>query len=103
MKELMLRVNALIKRRGTNESQNNDVIIVDDIVLNKKQKTVHRNGQEVNLTFREYEILMMLMEHNGEVISKKKMLEKIWKTSFDGNTNTIEVYKIGRASCRERG
>jgi len=35
---------------------------------------------------------MMLMEHNGEVISKKKMLEKIWKTSFDGNTNTIEVY-----------
>jgi len=92
MKELMLRVNALIKRRGANESLNNDVIIVDDIVLNKKQKTVHRNGQVVNLTFREYEILMMLMEHNGEVISKKKMLEKIWKTSFDGNTNTIEVY-----------
>lgn len=92
MKELMLRVNALIKRRGTNESHNDDVIIVDDIVLNKKQKTVHRNGQEVNLTYREYEILMMLMEHRGEVVSKRKMLEKIWKTSFDGNTNTIEVY-----------
>lgn len=92
MKELMLRVNALIKRRGANESLNNDVIIVDDIVLNKKQKTVHRNGQVVNLTFREYEILMMLMEHSGEVVSKRKMLEKIWKTSFDGNTNTIEVY-----------
>lgn len=92
MKELMLRVNALIKRRGANESHNDDVIIVDDIVLNKKQKTVHRNGQVVNLTFREYEILMMLMEHSGEVVSKRKMLEKIWKTSFDGNTNTIEVY-----------
>ena len=94
MKELLLRVNSLIKSRRlkNNANQGNESIIVGDIVLNKKQKKVFRDRQEVNLTYREYEILLMLMDHKGDVVSKKKMLEEIWKTSFDGNTNTIEVY-----------
>ncbi|HLV42299.1 MAG TPA: response regulator transcription factor [Brumimicrobium sp.] len=94
MKELMLRVNSLIKRRSLKQDNNleNDVLIFDDIVLNKKQKKVFRNREEVNLTFREYEILLMLMDHKGEVVSKKRMLEEIWKTTYDGNTNAVEVY-----------
>lgn len=94
MKELILRVNSLIKRRALKEElgRDNDVLISGDIVLNKKQKKVFRNREEINLTFREYEIILMLMENKGEVVSKKKMLEDIWKTTYDGNTNTIEVY-----------
>lgn len=94
MKELLLRVNALTKRGSLdhNRNQETDVLVIDDIVLNKKQKKVFRNRQELNLTYREYQIILMLMENKGEVISKKKMLREIWNTSYDGNSNTIEVY-----------
>src|SRR5690554_5230362 len=55
MKELILRVQSLIKRRGNQESGNgsSDNLFVDDIILNKKNKTVTRNGEAINLTHRE--------------------------------------------------
>lgn len=93
MKELLLRVNSLIKRGGKNAmNEQSDTLIVDDITLNSKQMKVFRNNKEITLTQREYQIILMLMEKKGEVVSKKEMLDKIWNTSFDGNTNAIEVY-----------
>ena len=93
MKELILRVNSLIKRGGKNSvNEQNETLFVDDISLNKNQMKVFRNNKEINLTQREYQIILMLMEKKGEVVSKKEMLDKIWNTSFDGNTNAIEVY-----------
>lgn len=93
MKELLLRVNALIKRNtGKEDSSEEEVLMYDDIVLNKKQKKVYRNQQEINLTFREYQIILMLLEVKGEVVSKKEMLQEIWNTFADTQSNTIEVY-----------
>lgn len=93
MKELILRVNSLIKRGGNNSStEQGDTLFAHDISLNKKQMKVFRANQEIKLTQREYQIILMLMEKKGEVVSKKEMLDKIWNTSFDGNTNAIEVY-----------
>lgn len=94
MKELLLRVNALTKRKNliNSPNQEDEVLVIDDIVLNKKQKKVFRDRKELNLTFREYQIILMLMEQKGEVVSKKKMLQEIWNTTYDGNSNTIEVY-----------
>lgn len=93
MKELILRVNSLIKRGGNNSStEQGDTLFAYDISLNKKQMKVFRANQEIKLTQREYQIILMLMEKKGEVVSKKEMLDKIWNTSFDGNTNAIEVY-----------
>ncbi|WP_107037668.1 response regulator transcription factor [Brumimicrobium mesophilum] len=93
MKELILRVDSLI-RRGGNSNQNiqNETLFADDIVLHRKPMKVLRNNQEVILTQREYQILLLLMEKKEEIVSKKEMLEKIWNTNYDINTNTIEVY-----------
>lgn len=93
MKELILRINALLKRgKSSTAKDQNHLLIVDDIVLNKKKKSVHRNTQEIQLTQREYQILELLMDFNGEVVSKQKLLTKIWNTSQHANTNAIEVY-----------
>lgn len=94
MKELVLKVNVLIKRNALKSSQPavDNILKYDDITLNKSQKKVFRNQQEIELTFREYQIIEMLMEQKGEVLSKKKMLQEIWNTSADSNSNTIEVY-----------
>jgi len=93
MQELILRINSLINRVGKNVSNDqSDTLLVSDIILNKKQMKVFRDSKEINLTQREYQIILLLMQRKGEVVSKKEMLQEIWNTSFVGNTNTIEVY-----------
>lgn len=94
MRELILRVNSLIKRNKQNNSTSSEstILISDDITLNNTQKKVFRKGKEINLTPREYQILRKLMERKGEIVSKADLINEIWGSSFGANTNTIEVY-----------
>jgi two-component system, OmpR family, response regulator len=94
MRELILRVNSLIKRHKQSNSKTveNSILVADDITLNDAQKKVFRQGKEISLTPREYQILRRLMERNGEIVSKVDLIKEIWGSSFDANTNTIEVY-----------
>lgn len=94
MRELILRVQALSKRaqRNSSAASGNSLLIADDITLNENQKKVLRQGEEISLTPREYQILLMLMKKSGEIVSKKELVQEIWGRSFDANTNTVEVY-----------
>ncbi|MCB0455223.1 MAG: response regulator transcription factor [Aequorivita sp.] len=94
MRELTLRIHSLIKRNKQNYSADTSksILIADDITLNDTQKKVFRQGKEISLTPREYQILRRLMERNGEIVSKADLIKEIWGSSFDANTNTIEVY-----------
>lgn len=93
MRELVMRINSLIKRsKSFSESGTESVIVVDDISIHTKQKKVMRQGQEIELTPREYQILLALAERKGEVVSKSDLIKEIWGSSFSTNTNTIEVY-----------
>lgn len=93
MRELIIRIQSLIKRNQKTASQSSNPFLVSgDITLNTTQKKVLRQGQEIALTPREYQILLKLMEHSGEIVSKAELIENIWGGSFEANTNTIEVY-----------
>jgi len=93
MRELILRIRSLLKRSDSaGAGQNHPVLSVGDIVLDKAQKKVSRQGSEIKLTPREYQILLKLMENNGEIVSKADLIKSIWGSSFAANTNTIEVY-----------
>lgn len=94
MRELTLRVHSLIKRNKQNYSADTSksILIADDITLNDIQKKVLRQGKEISLTPREYQILLRLMEKKGEIVSKPDLIKEIWGSSFNANTNTIEVY-----------
>ena len=94
MRELILRVNSLTKRSRNSNSgtKKNEPITAYDITIHPNQKQVFRQGKEVALTPREYQILLKLAENNGEVISKSDLIKEIWGSSFDSNTNIIEVY-----------
>jgi two-component system, OmpR family, response regulator len=94
MRELTLRVHSLIKRNKQSNSgdTSKSVLIADDITLNDAQKKVFRQGNEISLTPREYQILLKLMENKGEIVSKSDLVKEIWGSSFNANTNTIEVY-----------
>lgn len=92
MKELLMRVNSLIKRSQTKSENNSELIIASDIVINTAQKNVKRQNKEIQLTPREYQILVELCRNQGEIVSKNDLIKEIWGTSLDVNTNTIEVF-----------
>ena len=68
------------------------MIIAGDLQLNTTLKEVSRQGINIALTPREYQILLKLLESKGEIVSKQTLIQQIWGRSFDANTNTIEVY-----------
>jgi len=94
MRELIMRVNSLIKRSRLPRSLDNEdtEIVAGDLVLQPHIKKVIRQGIDISLTPREYQILLKLLEAKGELVSKRKLIQEIWGKSFDANTNTIEVY-----------
>ncbi len=99
MRELLLRVQSLLKRNlsgggvsGDGPQARKNILFVDDVQIHTGKKKVERQGQEVALTPREYQILLKLCETPGELVSKNELIREIWGTSLDVNTNTIEVY-----------
>ena len=94
MRELILRVKALINRNKNQNSnrQEGTKIIAGDIIINQAIKKVSRQENEISLTPREYQILLKLTENKGEIVSKKDLIKEIWGSSVGANTNTIEVY-----------
>lgn len=89
--ELLARVKVIIKRTES-LTKSTERILIEDLSIDLRRRTVSRKGKEIKLTAREYQILVMLAEAQGETISKKDILNKVWGSSFGTNTNTIEVF-----------
>lgn len=88
--ELFARLKVLLKR--TDPATQENKIIVDDLEIDFMNKSVIRAGVEINLTAKEFTLLVLLARNKNRVISKNEILEKVWDLSFDTGTNTIEVY-----------
>ncbi len=94
--EMLARVRSQIRRYtklGGNVTENNtDVLTVDGVSLNDASKTVTVDGDAVNLTPTEYEILKLLMKNKGRVMSQKEIYENVRKEMAFGAENTIAVH-----------
>lgn len=90
-KELLARVRALTKR-GTSVSQTSQILKFADLEVSLDAKTVHRSGNKINLTAREFNLLVYLIRNQGRVVSKVEIAEQVWDIGFDTGTNVIEVY-----------
>ncbi|HXJ97286.1 MAG TPA: response regulator transcription factor, partial [Gelidibacter sp.] len=84
MRELILKINSLIKRSQNVSVENtqNRIIIAGDLQLNTRLKEVSRQGIDIILTPREYQILEKLLESKGEIVSKQTLVQQIWGKSF---------------------
>lgn len=90
MEELLAKIKVFIKR--TYEETIEKKIVVHDLEIDTQHKSVKRQGQEIQLTAKEYALLLMLAKNKGVVVSKHDIMEKVWDLSFDTGTNSIEVY-----------
>ena len=89
-KELMARVRALTRRMGSITQTN--LLKIADLEMDLDTKTVVRADREIPLTAKEFTLLEYFIRHQGRVISKVELAEKIWDITFDTGTNVIEVY-----------
>jgi len=91
MEELSLRLKSLLKR--SKKIHNSDEIIkIQDLTINMSNNRVVRAAIEINLTPREFNLLVMLARSKGKIVTKKELNRSIWGGSLDENNNTIEVY-----------
>ncbi|MBK9013118.1 MAG: response regulator transcription factor [Saprospiraceae bacterium] len=89
--ELLARVRALGRRKGTLTEQAN-LLRISDLVMDLDQKTVNRAGQEIQLTQKEFLLLECLIRNKKRVLSRLDLLEKVWDIHFDTGTNVVDVY-----------
>lgn len=88
--ELFARIKSILKR--TDGVDVAEKIILEDLEIDFRNKNVIRQGVHINLTAKEFTLLVLLARNPEKVISKQEILEKVWDLSFDTGTNTIEVY-----------
>ncbi|WP_338877098.1 response regulator transcription factor [Spirosoma sp. SC4-14] len=92
-RELMARVRALTRRTNTLAPATPfNLLKIADLELNPDTKQVMRAGKEISLTAKEFQLLEYFLRHQGRVISKVELAEKLWDLTFDTGTNIIEVY-----------
>ena len=102
MMELLARVKALLRRVEKDEDNG---MVVGDLSVNKTRHEVLAKGLPVTLTLKEFELLCLLMENKGKVLTRDQLLNSIWGYEFDGENRTVDVHirtlrqKLG--SCGE--
>lgn len=89
MKELVLRVSLRIKK-CTRELSGN--IAFEDIIISDSKRTVSENGVEINLTPKEFDLLLFLCKSPEQVFNREQLLNKVWAYDFVGDTRTIDTH-----------
>lgn len=90
MMEMVSRIRAVLRR--TSGGKNPKLLRLGDLQMDPLSHTVHADGQRVELTLKEFELLKLFLEHPGRVFSRDQLLERIWSTDYVGETRTVDVH-----------
>lgn len=102
--EMVSRIKAVLRRCGSAEKDG--VLSIGEITLNDKEHLVTVNGEKINLTFKEFELLKLFMGKPGIVFSRDKLLSEIWDIDYLGESRTVDMHiktlrhKLGEAGKR---
>lgn len=100
--ELISRVKALLRRSHAEEE---DVVTLGEITMDPKKRKVKVNEDLVELTFKEFELLYLLVQNAGIVLKRDVLMERVWGTDYEGESRTLDMHiktlrqKLGDASC----
>ena len=87
--ELLARVKAALRRTQPNDP---DQLQFEDLILNGLTREVSRGSQLIELTAKEFDLLEFMLQNPRQVITRDRILEKVWGYDFMGESNIIEVY-----------
>jgi DNA-binding response OmpR family regulator len=99
-RELVARMKAVLRRTDGRGAE--DVLTLADVVLNRNAREVVVDGEAVELTTKEFDLLATLLENPGIVVSRDQLLDRVWGMTYPGGTRTVDVHvaqlrrKLGR-------
>ena len=108
MRELVARVKALLRRREILENElsatksEHDVLEAGNLRIDLAAHRVHADGDEVQLKPREWDLLIFLVRHQGQVCTSSQILEHVWGFDFHGDSRTVAVHIHGLREKLER-
>jgi two-component system response regulator VicR len=91
MRELLARVKANIRRRNLDYTAKGALITVGALQVNPASLTVTKNGRAVELTQKEYDLLLYLLNARGRVFSREELMSKVWNYDYFGDMRTVDV------------
>ena len=101
-KELMARINAILKRRGKPNVDNTDRTRFEGLEIDFKGRNVFVDGEEVKLTPKEYDLLFYMVRNRGIALSREQLLTDVWDYSFAGDDRTVDSHiKTLRSNLKE--
>jgi len=89
--ELLARVRALLRRRAPSSSTAT-VLKLQDLTLDANRREVHRGTRQIDLTKTEFDLLQILLEQSGIVLTREYLYEHIWGFNFETNSKSLDVY-----------
>lgn len=87
--ELLARVRTLLRRRS---AANSEQLHFEDLSLDIRRHQVVRGGAPIDLTPKEFLLLALLLEHQGDVLSRTLIAEQVWDIAFDSDSNVVDVH-----------
>jgi len=91
-KELMMRVAAVLKRSGAQEKSENDVVELDGLTVDFTARRVLIDGQELDLSPKEYDLLFYMVRNRGIALTREKLISDVWGYDFFGDDRTLDTH-----------
>lgn len=101
--ELQARIEVLAKRSNPGSQDNEHLLRAGPLEVDMLARTVKRDGNAIELQAREFKLLVYLMRHKGQVVTRTMLLEHVWDYHFDPQTNVIDVHISRLRSKLDKG
>ncbi|NBM21040.1 response regulator transcription factor [Streptomyces sp. GC420] len=93
LEEVLARLRGLLRRAGMSRERADDsLIVVGDLVMDEEAREVSRGGEAIDLSPTEFELLRFLMRNPRRVLSKTRILDRVWSYDFGGQAHVVELY-----------
>ncbi len=92
VKEVLARITSVLRRYNITQISTETILTSGKLKLDLEKHEVIKNGNKIELTFKEFELLRILLENKGKVISRNTLLDKIWGYEYFGETRTVDVH-----------
>ncbi|MEC1620978.1 two-component system response regulator YkoG [Bacillus mojavensis] len=92
IEELLARIRAALRQTGSKTEGIGTFLTYDDLQVNEKTREVRRGDKEVELTPREFDLLVYMLKHPQQVLTREQILSSVWGFDYIGDTNVVDVY-----------
>ncbi len=92
VKELLARISTILRRCNVNTNPSEIILTTGNLKVDLYKHEVYKGSEKIELTLKEFELLKLLLENKGKVLSRNHLLDKIWGYEYYGETRTVDVH-----------